>query len=295
MVHPSLGSIICHQLPVEAVEIPRHVSILPDEWPARGGYLGAEYDAFQIGDPGERIPDVTSRVDKARLNKRLSHLDIVEKAFLKGRDPQLDTAHTRHRATIEDALRMMDSDQIKAFDVNLATKAERNAYGDTDFGRGCLAARRLIETGVRCVEVTLKGWDSHVNNQETQSKRVATLAPALAALIGDLKERELLENTIVLCGGEFGRTPKLNPLEGRDHWPHGFSFLIGGGGIEGGKVIGATDPEGNSKTPTDPIRVQDLHATIHQCLGIDSEKEIITPVGRPIFLSEGNVIRELLT
>lgn len=294
VVHPSLGSIICHELPQNAVEIPRHVSILPNEWPARGGYLGAALDAFQIGDPGERIPDVISPVAKERLKQRLDGLDVVERAFLNGRDPKWVASHTRHRATIEEALRMMDSQQIKAFDVNLATEAERKAYGDTEFGRGCLAARRLVETGVRCVEVTLSGWDSHVNNQETQSKRIATLAPALAALIHDLKERELLDNTIVLCGGEFGRTPELNPLEGRDHWPHGFSFLIGGGGIAGGKVIGATDPEGISKKPENPVRVEDLHATIQHSLGIDPEKEIITPVGRPIFLSEGNVVNELL-
>lgn len=294
VVHPALGSIVCHELPKNAVEIPRHVSILPNEWPARGGYLGAEFDAFQIGDPGDRIPDVTSLVDQARLEQRLKSLDIVEQAFLKNHNPDLDAPHTRHRATIKEALRMMDSDQIKAFDVNLATEAERHAYGDTDFGRGCLAARRLVETGVRCVEVTLSGWDSHVNNRETQSKRVTTLAPALAALIRDLKERALLDNTILLCGGEFGRTPKMNPLEGRDHWPHGFSFLIAGGGIQGGKVIGATDPEGLSKEPENPVRIQDLHATIQHSLGIDSEKEIITPVGRPIFLSEGNVLDELL-
>jgi hypothetical protein len=294
VVHPSLGSIICHELPENAVEIPRHISILPNEWPARGGYLGAAFDAFQIGDPGERIPDVLSPVGEERMEKRLAGLDVVERAFLSGRDPKWMASHTRHRATIDDALRMMDSDQIKAFDVNLATEAERKAYGDTEFGRGCLAARRLVETGVRCIEVTLSGWDSHVNNHETQSKRIATLAPALAALIRDLKERALLENTIVLCGGEFGRTPELNPLEGRDHWPHGFSFLIGGGGIAGGKVIGSTDPEGISKSPENPVRVQDLHATIQHSLGIDPEKEIITPVGRPIFLSEGNVVRELL-
>lgn len=294
LVHPSLGAILSHQLPKGAVEIPNHISILPNQWPARGGYLGAEFDAFQIGDPAEPVPDVTHRVDDPRLQRRLESLDVVERAFLEGRDPNLDIRKTRHRATMNEALRMMGSDQVKAFDVQLATESERAAYGDTDFGRGCLAARRLIETGVRCVEVTLDGWDSHVNNRDIQTKRVATLAPALAALIKDLKDRDLLKRTVVLCGGEFGRSPNINPLEGRDHWPHGFSFLVAGGGFASGRVVGSTDPTGFSKEPDHPVRVADLHATVQHLLGLDPEREIITPVGRPIALSEGRVVDELL-
>jgi hypothetical protein len=294
VVHPSLGAIICHELPKGAVEIPNHISILPNQWPARGGYLGARFDAFQMGDPADPIPDVTQRVDEERMQQRLESLDVVERAFLAGRDPELDVLQTRQRATINEALRMMRSDQVKAFDIQLAAQAERAAYGDTAFGRGCLAARRLIETGVRCVEVTLDGWDSHVNNRETQAKRIATLAPALSALIRDLKDRDLLRRTVVLCGGEFGRTPRINPLEGRDHWPHGFSFLVAGGGFAKGRVIGGTDPAGDSKEPDHPVRVADLHATVQHLLGLDPEKEIITPIGRPLALSDGRVLAELL-
>ena len=294
VMHPSLGAVLCHQLPKGAVEIPNHISILPNQWPSRGGYLGAQFDAFQMGDPADPIPDVSKRVDDLRMEQRLESLDVVEGAFLKGRDPELDAHHTRHRATIREALRMMGSDQVKAFDIQLASESERAAYGDTGFGRGCLAARRLVETGVRCVEVTLDGWDSHVNNRETQAKRIATLAPALSALIRDLNDRDLLHRTVVLCGGEFGRSPKINPLEGRDHWPHGFSILVAGGGFAKGRVLGSTDPSGGNQEPELPIRVADLHATVQHLLGLDPEKEIITPVGRPIALSEGRIIRELL-
>src|SRR5262249_39107263 len=142
-------------------------------------------------------------------------------------------------------------------------------YGDTPFGRACLAARRLTEVGVRCVEVTLDGWDTHVNNHELTRKRVEILDPAFAALIRDLRKRKQLDDTLVICAGEFGRTPKVNPAGGRDHWPTGFSVALAGGGVRGGVVIGATDPEGKKDKPTSPVTVGDLHATILTALGID--------------------------
>ena len=147
----------------------------------------------------------------------------------------------------------MTSEQLKAFDVAQEPASVRcRATATSPFGRACLAARRLIEVGVRCVEVTLDGWDSHVNNHETQRKLVKRLDPALAALLRDLARRKLLDRTVVLCCGEFGRTPKINPLGGRDHWPTGFSLALAGGGIRGGLALGATDPEG-IKEPVRPI------------------------------------------
>ena len=158
-----------------------------------------------------------------------------------------------------------------------------------------MAARRLIEVGVRCVEVTLGGFDTHVNNHELQAGRIELLDPAFATLVRDLKDRDLLDSTVVLCGGEFGRTPKLNGLEGRDHWPHAFSVAMAGGGLLGGKVIGETDPTGEKQKPDKPIGVEDIHATIQTALGLDPEKELMSPVGRPMSLSHnGFVIEELL-
>lgn len=294
LVHPSIGAIICHELPDPKVEIPTHISILPNQWPARGGYFGAQYDAFQMGDPIKPVPDVTSRVSPARLDERLASLSVVERAFARGRRADLDQRTTLHEVTMTKARHLMTSDQLKAFDVSQAAVSERAAYGDTPFGRGCLAAVRLIEAGARCVEVTLNGWDTHANNHEGQAKQVKILDPAFAALIRDLKRRGLLDHTVVLCGGEFGRTPKVNPLGGRDHWPHGFSMLVAGGGFARGRVMGATDPAGEQWAPDRPARVEDLHATIQSLLGIDSSKEIMTPVGRPIALSDGRVLREML-
>jgi uncharacterized protein (DUF1501 family) len=166
-------------------------------------------------------------------------------------------------------------------------------YGDTPFGRGCLAARRLIEVGVRCVEVTLSGWDTHANNHTQHTQQLAILDPAFAALVKDLRERKLLDRTLVIWAGEFGRTPTINPAGGRDHWPMGFSVALAGGGVRGGAVVGATDPTGKAD-PKDPATVGDLHATALSAVGIDFTKLNQTPIGRTVKLAEGRPIRGVL-
>jgi uncharacterized protein (DUF1501 family) len=291
VIHPALGAIICRELPDARVDIPRHVSILPSQWPGRGGFFGDEYDAFKTGDPAGKVPDVTARVSPDRDRRRLEDLDVLEKDFARRRKALV--AATGHAGTRARARRMMSSEQLKAFDVSHEPVAVRRKYGDTPFGRGCLAARRLIEVGVRCVEVTLDGWDTHANNHELTRRRVEVLDPAFAALIDDLKERNRLNSTVVLWAGEFGRTPKVNPLGGRDHWPTGFSVALAGGGVRGGVVVGATDPEGGTK-PTNPVKVADIHATVLTTLGLDPDKVNASPIGRTVALSEGKVIRELL-
>ncbi len=294
LIHPSIGAVTCHELPEAKIEIPTHVSILPNQWPARGGYFGAQFDAFQMYDPKGSIPDVKARVSDERMQKRMESLSVVEKAFAAGRLPNLDQEKTLHQLSIERARKMMTSEQLKAFDVSLAAASERDAYGDTAFGRGCLAAVRLIQAGVRCVEVTLNGWDTHANNLEGQASQVKILDAAFSSLIRDLKRHGLLSSTVVVCGGEFGRTPKINNLGGRDHWPHAFSMLVAGGGFVGGRVMGSTDPEGVKKEPEKPVFVEDLHATVLDLFGIDYAKELMTPVGRPMALSKGDVVEELV-
>jgi len=289
---PSIGAVCCHELPVGAVDISRHVSILTGQWPSRGGFLGSEFDAFQIGDPVGKPPDVAARVSSERDQRRTLDLDVVDRAFGRHRGASLDALPQRQATTAARA--MMTSDQLKAFDVSQEPAAARAEYGDSPFGRGCLAARRLIEAGVRCVEVTLGGWDSHVNNHETHRRLVRALDPAFAALLRDLRRRDLLDHTVVLCCGEFGRTPRINPLGGRDHWPNGFSLAMAGGGIRGGFALGETDPEG-LKDPTRPTTVEDIHATILTTLGLNPAKENVDPLTtRPLKLSDGKPIRELI-
>ncbi|MBI3725755.1 DUF1501 domain-containing protein, partial [bacterium] len=180
-----------------------------------------------------------------------------------------------------------------AFDYQEEPKELIDRYGDTAFGRGCLVARRLVEQGVRAVEVSLDGWDSHTGNFEAHEKGAKALDPAFATLVRDLREKGLLETTLVLCAGEFGRSPAINRLEGRDHWPRGFSVALAGRGIRGGVVVGETDPEGE-KPPKDPVSPGDLFATIYRTLALDPDKQNISPIGRPIALAEGKPIEKLL-
>jgi uncharacterized protein (DUF1501 family) len=278
------------------------------QWPARGGYLGDHLDAFLMDDPAGPVPNTKSFLPTKRDEQRLKDLDVVESAFAKGRRKTTDG--TLHRQTVADARKMMSSEQLKAFDVSQEPAAVRKMYGDTPFGRGCLAARRLVEVGVRCIEVTLAGWDTHVNNHSFCKTQNSILDPAFAALIRDLKERKLLDHTLVVCGGEFGRTPSINPGGGRDHWPTGFSYALAGGGVRGGQVIGETNPDaakdnkaamlmmaqrgGVEKFVKDEVTVENLSATLLHALGIEYDKLGQTPIGRTVKFSNGQPVKKLL-
>lgn len=290
--HPTMGAILETELPANGVEIPRNVALGDAQWPAWGGFLGAQRDAFKIYNPGYDLHNMQSFRSTASQERRLANLDVLEKAFRTGRVAQ--TQKTLHADAIQRALKMMSSEQLQAFQINQEPAAIRQSYGDSQFGRGCLVARRLVEAGVRSIEVTLNGWDSHASNFEIHKKNAAVLDPAFAALVRDLHERDLLQSTIVLCIGEFGRTPQLNPLEGRDHWPSGFSCVVGGGGLHRGQVIGQTDPQSSRIEPADPVQVPDLYATILSQFGIESAKEVMTPIGRPMAYSSGKPLPRLL-
>ncbi len=309
LVHPSIGAVVCSQSSANT-ELPRHISILSGQWPARGGYLGPSLDAFQTGDPSSGIPNLKPRVDSQTMAQRSGPLlQTLEAEFQRGRLVDMNHQRTLHQTATSGALTMMSSQQLTAFEVSSEGSETRSRFGDTPFGRGCLAAVRLLQAGVRCVEVELDGWDSHINNHELQTGRCGVLDKALAATLQELKSRDMLDDTIVFCGGEFGRTPLINPAGGRDHWPHGFSALVAGGGLRRGYVHGATaaNPDRkliqrqNDGQPLDLtsftercVTVPDLHATLLHALGIDPTIESMTPIGRPLRWSDGSVIRELL-
>ena len=286
--YPTLGAIAAHELPNAELEIPQYMTLAPDRIVPEGGYLGNQWDAFRVFQPGRGLSNLKSRVNPERQADRLQGLDVVSQQFAQRR--QFGTKRTLHQNTLDRALQMMSSQQLKAFELETESLCVKAAYGDTSFGRGCLIARRLVEVGVRAIEVTLPGFDTHVSNHSGHVSQCKILDPAIAALIQELRERDLLDSTIVLCISEFGRTPSINPAAGRDHWPNWFSCLIAGGGFRENTVIGATPTDvfegkksdGKLVLPAEPVLVPELYATIMATMGIDFRKEILTPIGRPI-------------
>ncbi|MDA1050635.1 MAG: DUF1501 domain-containing protein [Planctomycetota bacterium] len=291
--HPSVGAIVAHALPNDHLDIPPVISLGYDNRLSRGGFLGGRFDALRVREPGSSDGDLKSWIAEPRQQRRLSNLDVVAQAFTRGRKVVVD--RTMHAHNLDAALTMMTSDQLKAFRLDDELESTRLAYGDSNFSRGCLVARRLIEQGVRAVEVTLQNFDTHDQNFTRTAELAGTLDGAFAALLKDLHDRDLLASTVVLCLGEFGRTPKINGADGRDHWPHGFSCLLGGGNLRGGVLLGATDPSGKEENPADPIPVPDLYATVLRALGIDPTHQINTSIGRPIRYSDGTSIDRLLS
>jgi uncharacterized protein (DUF1501 family) len=190
---------------------------------------------------------------------------------------------------------MMRSPAIKAFDLDEEPAKLRDAYGRNLFGQGCLLARRLIEKGVPFVEVGLNGWDTHGNNFESVKRLCGTLDPAWATLMEDLSDKGLLDSTLIVWMGEFGRTPIINGGNGRDHWAVSWSTVLAGGGIKGGQVIGQTTPDG-MKVKERPVSTPDFLATIGCALGLDITKQNQSNVGRPIrFVDPGSKpIKEVL-
>ncbi|RMG11679.1 MAG: DUF1501 domain-containing protein [Planctomycetota bacterium] len=290
VAQPSVGAVLAHELPREGLEIPPHVALLAND-PPRGGFLGAELNAFVVGDPKDPLPDLVSPAGEERFAARMEDLALLERGFARGRPGRAQD--TQHHTLARRARSMMESEQVAAFDYRREPERTIEAYGDDPFGRACLVARRLVETGVPAVEVTLDGWDSHANNFEVHTELAERLDRAFAALLDDLIERELLRKTIVLCCGEFGRTPRINALEGRDHWTRGFSVVLAGGGLRSGVVVGETDPEGE-RPPADPVRVPDLYATLYARLGVDGSQWFDSDQGRPIQLNSGEPLRQLL-
>lgn len=278
--HPSLGSAIAKEIADPSDDLPSVVSIGRT---VGAGFLGVDYEPFTVQNPGQLPQNVAPQVDSARFQRRLGVLGKLESDF-SARGGEAVVAS--HQLLYEKSKRLVLSPQVKTFDLSSELQSLKDQYGDTNFGRGCLLARRLVEAGVTFVEVGLGNWDTHDDN----FNRCATLSqqcdPGFAALIADLKERGRLEKTLVLWIGEFGRTPKINPRTGRDHYPRVFNAAIAGGGIKGGQVIGASTKDGMG-VDRDPVTVPDLLSTVCKSLHIDPSTENLSPIGRPLKIVDG--------
>lgn len=292
VAYPSLGSWLAHEVGDPNAELPLFVSISGPSISA--GFLGVQYNPFIVQNVRQPLQntDYAPGVDRVRFGKREQALEALEDDFAARTGA---TKIQARRAVYARAVRMMYAPRLEAFDVAREPAATLAAYGDTDFGRGCLMARRLVEGGVRFVEVVLDGWDTHKDNFGRTAKLMGALDPAMASLLRELDERRLLDSTLVMCMGEFGRTPRINENDGRDHHPAAWSAVLAGGGVRGGVVLGATNDDGDQVVAR-PTTVPELMATAATLLGLDPQKEYTTPLGRPITLTDnGRPIRELLT
>jgi len=285
--YPSIGAIVSAENGNPEASLPNFVvtgtPLNKYEFFTSPGYLGPRHQPIALNETGKGAKGGLENLQPlaADFDDRIAVLEQLEQGFARTTRAGVADAH---QTTLTRAVQLIRSGKGKAFDVEQEPAEARAAYGDTNFGRGCLLARRLVEAGVSFVEVYLANWDTHDGNTANAAKGLMTQVDgALSALIGDLKGRGLLDSTLIVWMGEFGRTPQVNDKGGRDHYARAWSTLLAGGGIKGGQVIGRTDRDGASVVDR-PISVMDFMATVCKALGIDYTKKHNTPSGRPIRL-----------
>lgn len=292
--HPALGSWVVKLGGKIHPELPGYVAVDTPTGLSGAGFFGAKYAAAPVGDPARGLQDCRrpDGVDPEDFERRLALADRMNREF-HARHPNADVK--AYEQLYQDAVKLMNSEDLKAFDLNLESKATRELYGNGRFAQGCLLARRLVESGVRFVEVCLGGWDTHYDNFTGVEGRCREFDQAFAALVMDLEKRGKLDETLVVVATEFGRTPEIqvNHNDGRDHHPAAFSTVLAGGGIKGGHVHGETDRTGN-KVKKDMASIQDLNATIAHALGLPHDLVVMSPTRRPFKISDkGTPIRSL--
>lgn len=296
--YPSIGSVVAHELGAKN-NLPPYVCVpnVPNEF-AGSGFLSNAYGPFGLGaDPAQgnfsvRDLSLPGGVDDARFNRRRDLLAAVDSHF---RSLEKSDALDSMDAFYQHAYKLISSQQAReAFDLKAEPDALKDRYGRNAAGLRLLMARRLAEAGVRFISLTYGSWDHHGNIKSGFDSQINQLDQGVAALLGDLKDRGMLGRTLVLLTTEFGRTPKINPQGGRDHWPRVFSILMAGGGIKNGLVYGASDALGG-EAEENAVSVGDFAATVYKLIGIDPEKRIMAPGDRPVVLvKDGKVIEPIL-
>jgi len=305
LAFPSIGAVAAHEAPKLAgyrdISLPNYISV---GGAADGpGFLGMNYAPFTVQNPGTppeniRPPQAMGQGTEAeeRIRRRQRLFYTFEDQFTSSRVPHLSEkdrakfadASKAHNDIYKKGFSLVASKEGKVFDLKGEPAALQSAYGNNPFGRAALMARRLVESGVSAVELTLGGWDTHNQTFNAHSTRLQpTLDNAMGTLVKDLVDRGMWQNTVLVWMGEFGRTPRINQNVGRDHWARCWSVVIGGGAIKGGQTYGTTDADGMN-VATNPVRVGDMFATIYRGLGIDPTTQIRDPIGRPFAIAGGN-------
>jgi len=299
--YPTYGSVVSWQREDPEFDLPAFVRIGKPRIATRdvsAGALGVRHESFKIAEAGSLPPDVEPPMSPEVLRRRLDLTDRLDAEF----EAQGGWAAVQERREVYDrASRFVLSPRIGAFDLAGEPEHLKDAYGRTNFGQGCLLARRLVEQGVSFIEVISTGdrndagWDTHNNGFRDTPPLCAEVDPAYATLLRDLEARGLLEDTLVVWMGEFGRTPKIKPDGGREHYSTGWLAGLSGGGVSVGQVIGATDADGVEITDR-PVTVPDLFQSFCRVLGINPHEEYVTPDNRPIKVVEGGqVLPELFS
>ncbi len=281
IVHPAIGSWVVRQKGRKNPNLPGFVTASTSPQVSSPGFFGAEFGAVPLDRPDKGLKNSTRArsVSEEDFKRRLAIADALNKTFS---DQYQTPAVKAYDSLYEEAVKLMQSSDLKAFDISQEPAKVQNKFGSSRFGQGCLLARRLVEAGVRFVEVTHRSWDTHYDNFTNVESSAKILDQSYSALIQDLEERGLLDKTLVVIGTEFGRTPKIVEEHsfGRDHHPSCFSTVMAGGGVAGGQKYGASDKNGN-RVAKDAVTIQDFNATIGYALGIDYNQVVNSPSGRP--------------
>jgi hypothetical protein len=293
--YPSFGSVAAHGWTGEESDLPGYVAI-NGSTPPGAGFLGIEYSPQIITNLDSPLENLTlpEGVGEDRLDRRLKALEMLNQGFTKRSDPRRVADNERF---VEKALKLRKSPALAAFDLSKEKPETIQAYTgsgqDSTFARACVLARRLVEAKVPFIEVQLDGWDTHGDNFRAVAGLSQRLDPALAGLTADLNDRGMLKDTLIVCMGEFGRTPKINPGMGRDHHAEAYSAVLIGSNVKGGQVVGETDAKGETVKDR-PVTIPDFYATLLHAIGLDGKKQYRTPNGRPIRLADkGEVVKEV--
>ena len=282
--HPSLGSWITKLNGEFGSDLPTSIIIGSPNQNSGAGFLEPQHAPLVVNSYKTGIPNSVLKDQSVEgIAKKMDALKKLEASFLSRYKTKNFEAYT---SMYEDAVKVFGSSDLTAFDLTQEDQYIKDSYGDNAFGQGCLLARRLIERGVRFVEVESGGWDTHQQNFDKLMVKGKELDDGLSTLLFDLDSRGMLDDTVVVVATEFGRTPKINANAGRDHYPKAFSFLMAGGGIKGGQVYGKTS-EGAEKVIENEVSPQDFYSTIAHALNLDIDKEVHSPSKRPFTLRNG--------